>query len=58
MMNKALELIRAQKFHDARAVMEEMNPVDIAGMFEEMSPEETVMLFRLLPKETAAEAFA
>ena len=58
MMNKALELIRAQKFHDARAVMEEMNPVDIAGMFEEMSPEETVMLFRLLPKEPAAEAFA
>lgn len=58
MMNKALELIRSKKFHDARMVMEEMNPVDVAAMFEEISAEETVMLFRLLPKELAADAFA
>ena len=35
-----------------------MQPADIAAVFEELDPEQTVMLFRLLPKETAAEAFA
>ncbi len=36
----------------------EMNPVDIAALFEELDAEQTILLFRLLPKETAAEAFA
>ncbi len=57
-MNRALELIQDKKFGDARAVVEEMNPVDIAAIFEELDQEQTIMLFRLLPKETAAEAFA
>ncbi|MGI5893485.1 MAG: magnesium transporter [Candidatus Merdivicinus sp.] len=58
MTNKALDLIRAQKFHDARMVLLEMNPVDIAVVFDEMEPEDIVMLFRLLPKELAADTFA
>jgi magnesium transporter len=57
-MNRALELIQDKKFGDARAVVEEMNPVDIAAIFEELDLDQTIMLFRLLPKETAAEAFA
>ncbi len=58
MTNKVLELIQSKKFHDARMVLLEMNPVDIAEVFEEMDPESSVMLFRLLPKELAAETFA
>ena len=55
---EVLELIDEQKFHEARAILEEMNPVDIASVFEELDAEEMVKLFRILPKETAAEAFA
>lgn len=57
-VKEVLELINEKKFHEARAVLEEMNPVDIASVFEELDAEETVKLFRILPKETAAEAFA
>lgn len=55
---EVLELIDEKKFHEARAILEEMNPVDIASVFEELDAEETIKLFRILPKETAAEAFA
>ena len=55
---EVLKLIDEKKFHEARAILEEMNPVDIASVFEELDAEETVKLFRILPKETAAEAFA
>ena len=34
-----------------------MNPVDIAMVFEDLQSEKTALLFRLLPKETAAETF-
>ena len=57
-MNRAMELIQDKKFGEARAVVEEMQPADIAAVFEELDSEQTIMLFRLLPKETAAEAFA
>ena len=36
----------------------EMNPVDIAGILEEMPQENLLLIYRLLPKELAAEAFA
>ena len=36
----------------------EMNEVDIAEFLDELGPEETVLVFRLLPKEQAAEVFA
>ena len=53
-MNRAMELIQDKKFGEARAVVEEMQPADIAAVFEELDSEQTIMLFRLLPKETAA----
>ena len=34
-----------------------MNAVDVAGIFEEMPEEKLPLLFRLLPKELAAETF-
>lgn len=58
MTNKVLDLIRDRKFHDARMILVEMNPVDIAVVFDELALEDIVMLFRLLPKELAAETFA
>ncbi len=55
---EVLKFIDEKKFHEARAILEEMNPVDIASVFEELDGSETIKLFRILPKETAAEAFA
>lgn len=35
-----------------------MNPVDLAGILEEMPQDSLPLVYRLLPKELAAEAFA
>ena len=53
-----LKLLDEKRYYSLRDLFNTMNPADIAAVFEELDPEQTVMLFRLLPKETAAEAFA
>lgn len=55
---KILEQINEHRFSEVRALLKEQNPVDVAAVFEELSEEQTIKLFRILPKETAAEAFA
>ncbi|MEE0867474.1 MAG: magnesium transporter [Clostridia bacterium] len=50
-------LIEAKKYSAARDVLETMHPADIAAMLEECSSEIIPLLFRLLPKELAAETF-
>ncbi|MFQ7076151.1 MAG: magnesium transporter [Clostridia bacterium] len=37
--------------------METLNPADIASLFDEISTEDVLLVFRLLPKETAADTF-
>ena len=39
-------------------MLKEENPVDIAGILEEMPAEMLLLVYRLLPKELAAEVFA
>jgi len=50
-------LIEGKKYSAARDVLETMHAADIAMMFEECSLKVTLLLFRLLPKELAAETF-
>ena len=50
-------LLENKRYATLRDILSTMNPVDIAGVFEDIQNEKTAVLFRLLPKELAAEAF-
>ncbi len=52
-----LELVRSKQFRRLRELLEDMNQVDIAEFLDELGPEELIVVFRLLPKEMAAEVF-
>lgn len=50
-------LLDNKRYAALRDILNTMNPVDIAAVFEDLQSEKTALLFRLLPKETAAETF-
>lgn len=53
------EMVEARRFNEVRTLLIEMNAVDIALLFEELSDgQQMLLVYRLLPKELAAEAFA
>ena len=49
--------LNEKKYATLRDVLATMNPADIALLFEDMPVEKLPVLFRLLPKEQAAETF-
>ena len=51
-------LLDAKKYQTLKDILVTMEPADIAAIFEELDRERNPLLFRLLPKETAAETFA
>lgn len=51
------ELLEQKKYSTVRDILLEMRPADIANMFEELDKRQISLLFRLLPKEQAAETF-
>ena len=51
-------LLDAKKYQTLKDILVTWEPADLAAIFEEMDEERTPLLFRLLPKETAAETFA
>ncbi len=52
-------LLENKKYHDLRKLLEEENEADLAEVFETIkNNENVVLLFRLLPKDEAAEVFA
>jgi magnesium transporter len=57
-MKKVLQLIDEKKFIEVRREIEMKNVVDIAALFEDLSKENVVKVFRLLPKDMAADVFA
>ena len=58
MNNNILELIERGKFFDARNEIIKMNVVDIAQLLEQLDEDNALMVFRLLPKDIAAEVFS
>ena len=50
-------LLSEKKYTTIRDILITMNPADIAAVFNGLSPEQLPLLFRLLPKELAAESF-
>ena len=51
-------LLDEKKYLTIRDILVTMEPADIAAMLEDFGEERMPLLFRLLPKETAAETFA
>ena len=52
-----LSLLEEKKFAKIREIFVEMNPADIAALFDEFPKDRSPVLFRLLPKELAADTF-
>lgn len=50
-------LLDEKKYATLKDILETMNPVDIAELFDDLQDEKTPILFRLLPKELAADTF-
>ena len=50
-------LLKDKKYTTVRDILVTMNPADIAAVFSGCKPEQLPLLFRLLPKELAAESF-
>lgn len=52
-----ITLLDEKKYATLRDIMATMNPIDIAAMFDSLQEQRIPLLFRLLPKELAAETF-
>ncbi len=52
------ELLEERRFSGAGAIVKDMNPADAAWGLEELPEQRMPVLFRLLPKELAADTFA
>ncbi|MGN1051319.1 MAG: magnesium transporter [Acutalibacteraceae bacterium] len=51
-------LLEEKKYATLRDILTTMNPVDVAAIFEELQNERMPLLFRLLPKDIAADTFS
>ena len=52
-----ITLCEQKKYAAIRDIFSDMNPVDIAALLNDIPKERSALLFRLLPKELAAETF-
>lgn len=53
-----LDLIAHKKFVTAKEMLVQMNEIDIASLLSDVDEETMLIMFRLLPKDLAADAFA
>ena len=58
MIEQILELLEEKKYHQIAGMIKDLNPADAAALLEELPETKVPVVFRLLPKELAAEAFA
>ncbi len=52
------DLLEARRYRELRAYLAEMNEVDIASIMDDMEDEDSLRLFRILPKNMAADVFS
>ena len=57
-LDQLIELVQERKFRALREILTEMNEVDIAEFLDELDVEQEILVFRLLPKDLAAEVFS
>ena len=52
-----LAMLEDKKYATLRDILATMNPSDVAGLFQDLEEKQIPVMFRLLPKELAAETF-
>ena len=52
-----LRMLESKKYTTLRDILITMNPSDVAGIFNDLEEKQVPLMFRLLPKELAAETF-
>lgn len=57
-LEKLRELLEARQYTMLRQFLAERNEADIAGMMEELEEEEVLKVYRILPKDLAADVFS
>ena len=57
LVDQALALLEQKDYSGLRTFLGELMPADINEFFEELPEEKLIVLYRLLPKELAAEVF-
>lgn len=57
MTEKILELLNEKNYIKIKSIVKDLYPADLASLLETLSPRNITLLFRLLPKELAAETF-
>lgn len=55
---RVAELIDAKRLRELKEFIANTNTVDLAGELEELSPEQSIVFFRSLPKDAAAVVFS
>lgn len=56
-INQISSLYQSKSYSKIKEILSDFNPADIAVIFDEFATEKRILLFRLLPKEEAAETF-
>ncbi len=56
-LEQLLELAARKQYRQLKELLSEMNEVDIAEFLDELEAEQQVVVFRLLPRQLAAEVF-
>lgn len=57
MTEQILELLQEKQYTKLKEILSEIEPADIAYMFDDLPEKNMPLLYRLLPKEVAAEVF-
>ena len=55
---EVIELLKNKRYTNLNKYMDQINNQDIPALFEELSQEDMVRLFRVLPKDEAADVFS
>ena len=58
MITEITEMLEKKEYKALRSTLSELQPADIAELFGELPTDDLTVLFRVLPKELAAESFS
>lgn len=58
MKERIIELLSEKKYHKLKNLLAELNEADISEVLDEVPAEDEAILFRLLPKDMAADVFS
>lgn len=57
MTEKLIELLKEKNYVKIKSLVRDLYPADLAALLETLEPRDITLIFRLLPKELAAETF-